>query len=281
MKLSKIISLFLCLGLSCGVASCGSNSEDMSSSDTSSEESSESKKEDGLITICSYNIKCANYSKTWNEVCENIRSVDPDIIGIQEVDSHTSRSGDYDQIEKLAKDLGYEYYYFARTIDYAGGEYGHGVLSKYPIKESKIVVFDAQKKEERNVERHIIDINGADLVFYNTHLAGMPEQYAEIQEMMVADIEAGKHAVLTGDFNLEPFEFADVFNKEKLTALNGYLTLNCGQEGEHTLASTRIDNIIVSNNIQTYMDESTMIGLMDIDNDASDHPMIYTYITLK
>jgi len=278
----RLISLLLCFGLLLSFASCSEKEEgDASSTESNASSEADNNKKGDYITICSYNIKCANYSKTWNEVCENIRQADPDIIGLQEIDSYTSRSGQYDQIEKLAKDLGYEYYYFAKTIDYAGGEYGHGILSKFPIKESKVIVFDAQKNETRNVERHVIDVNGKDLVFYNTHLAGLPEQYVEIQNLMVADMEAGKHAVLTGDLNLEPYEIKDVFNSEKLVALNGYLTLNNGEDGEHTLESTRIDNIIVSSNIDTYMDESAMIGLMDIDNEASDHPMIYTYIKLK
>ncbi len=282
-KLCKILTLLLCLGLTVSATACKEENKDGDDSPKESWAISEdtSKEDKDMITVCSYNIKCATYSTTWDKVLANIKQADPDIIGIQEVDSHTTRSGDYNQIEKLAKDLGYEYYYFAKTIDFAGGEYGHGILSKFPIKESKVVFFDNQRKETRNVERHVLDVNGKELVFYNTHLAGMPEQYVEIQDMMLDDLANGKHSVLTGDFNLKPSAFSHVFNSEKLIALNGYLTLNCGKDGDNALKSTQIDNIIVTDNIDTYMNENTMIGLFDIDNDASDHPMIYTRIQLK
>ncbi len=61
-----------------------------------------------------------------------IKSIKPDIVGLQEVDSLCERSGKIDQMKRLAEITGM-HYTFVRHFPYQGGAYGLGVLSKYPI----------------------------------------------------------------------------------------------------------------------------------------------------
>jgi endonuclease/exonuclease/phosphatase family metal-dependent hydrolase len=60
-----------------------------------------------------------------------IRSVDPDIVGLQEVDVRTKRSGGVDQALVLAQLTGMHVVYGA-TMPYQDGLYGNAVLSRWP-----------------------------------------------------------------------------------------------------------------------------------------------------
>ncbi len=244
------------------------------------------------LTVASYNIKCAWYGKTWNGVLENIRNVDPDIIGLQEVDNGTDRSsstpGEYrNQIRQLAHDLGYQYWYFAKTINHQNGEYGHGILSKFPIKESKVIKFvnqdsngDGKDEEIRNMERHVLDVNGTELIFYNCHLNGnFMDQLLELMAAAEADYKAGKPVMITGDFNIHYPDMKGYLDTESFFPLNGTDTFDLGLSKE----ATQIDNIILSRNITDYYtDETTELCVIPVDlkEEDSDHPMIYSYIKL-
>ncbi len=236
------------------------------------------------LNIVSYNIKCAYCGKSWAGVIENIKSVDADIVGLQECDNDTKRSaatpGNYpNQVQQLAHDMGYEYWYFSKTIDInGGGEYGHGVMSRFPIKDSQTIFFKAQKDEIRNMERHVLDVDGTELIFYNCHLNGsFFDQFNEVVAAIEKDYAAGKYVLLTGDFNISYEKMSGWLDADNFLPLNGNDTFSFG------LSCTKIDNIIISRNItEYYMDESTQVGVkyLDAEEEDSDHPMIYSHIKL-
>ncbi len=245
------------------------------------------------LTVVSYNIQCATYGKTWAGVVENIKSVDADIVGLQECDNGTDRTlqnGEFaNQVEQLAHDLGYDHWYFGATLtNYRGGEYGHGILSRFPIKESDVTFFKAQnnpftdgEEEKRNMERHILDIDGTEVVLYNTHLngsMGFMDQFDEVMAAAEKDYAAKKTVIITGDFNIGYDRMKGHLDPKKFTPLNGNDTFMFGLAG-----ITFIDNIIISKDItEYYLDESTQVGVKYLDGETedSDHPMIYTHIKL-
>lgn len=63
-----------------------------------------------------------------------IRSVDPDLVGLQEVDVRTRRSGGVDQALVLAQLTGMHVVYGA-TMPFQNGLYGNAVLSRWPAAE--------------------------------------------------------------------------------------------------------------------------------------------------
>lgn len=65
-----------------------------------------------------------------------INATSPDLVALQEVDILTRRSGNVDQLEKLAG-LCNMHFAFGKAMDYDGGAYGNAILSKYPIVEQK------------------------------------------------------------------------------------------------------------------------------------------------
>lgn len=61
----------------------------------------------------------------------------PDVVTLQEVDQGCRRSGSVDQAAELGRLLGMEHR-FGKFMDFQGGEYGMAVLSKLPVKDTRI-----------------------------------------------------------------------------------------------------------------------------------------------
>lgn len=61
-----------------------------------------------------------------------IKSVDPDLVALQEVDIRTGRSGGVDQLLELARLTGM-HAVFGQTIAHQGGLYGNAVLARNPL----------------------------------------------------------------------------------------------------------------------------------------------------
>ena len=62
------------------------------------------------IKVLSYNIHVLNYGKNKEQIVDVIKEIDPDIVGLQEIDMYTDRSivhGPGNQIKWLAEQLGY------------------------------------------------------------------------------------------------------------------------------------------------------------------------------
>ncbi len=68
------------------------------------------------------------------EISSLIETSGADVVALQEVDKNTVSSGNTDQMAWLAANTpGYPYYTFASHFNYDGGQYGLGILSKYPL----------------------------------------------------------------------------------------------------------------------------------------------------
>ena len=249
--------------------------------------------------IMSYNIKCAWYGKTIDQVASQIKEENPDIVGLQEVDCGTSRSKGADQVKEIAEKAGYPYYVFEPVIDLTSAKnkqapadlrenaYGHAVMSKYPITKSEIIWPTAQVKEAdeevRNFGRHEIDVNGKTVVFYNCHLNFTigREQYFEVQENYMAK---DKYAVCVGDFNETFDEFGIYFDFDKFYNFSfGDDSTGKSQvyRGTETKKSQVIDHIIVSKDTFVWKDDEVQNGYYSRPHDgASDHAMIYAYVNL-
>lgn len=94
------------------------------------------------LKIMSYNIHIGNPPTKpkfidLDSIIKIIKSENPDIVALQEVDVNTGRSGKINQAEIIARNLGMNFF-FAKAIDHDGGDYGVCILSKFPLSESKI-----------------------------------------------------------------------------------------------------------------------------------------------
>ncbi len=228
------------------------------------------------MTIASYNIKCLTYGTNDDAVVEVLREIDADIVGLQEIDIATERSGPKNQLEFLAKELNYPYYRFTKAIDYQGGEYGTGILSRFPIKDVQRVAYSAG--DDCYYARHILDVDGREVVFYNTHLnigADWEPAGQQFYELCKTAYTERYPTIITGDFNLSAFEQTKRVHTGKLIPLNG------GEDRMFTVEGISWDNILISHDFHYYTDEDTMTHIKTIISDASDHNPVYSYIKLK
>ncbi len=286
--MKKIAFLCILALLLTGLAACKPKEEPALKAVYSNEELSaetlETYQKD-YITVASYNVNCFTYSKDWDAITAEIQKVDPDIIGLQEIDVNTQRSGAGNQVKMLAEKLGYDYWYFAPTLEkFQGGQYGHGVVSRYPLENSEHIFFECNPEEKRNYERHEIKIGEKTLAFYNTHLClGKKQEQAKQLAEITARMEQDEYALLTGDLNIKPDKIINVVNAEKLIALNGGDTYETWKytypQGDQP--KTPIDNIIVSKTLDYYWETANKCGIIVNYANCSDHNMIYTYVKLK
>ncbi len=152
-----------------------------------------------LLTYNVRNAKGMDNKTDYNRVASVIKNAGAHIVALQELDSATKRSNNEDVVKFLGEKTGL-FSVYGSAIDYQGGKYGVGILSKekplrhytvpLPGKEEKRVLLVAEFK------KHVI---------FCTHLS-----LTDADRMASADIinrEAAKFSkpvYLLGDLNAEP-----------------------------------------------------------------------------
>ena len=163
--------------------------------------------------IMSYNIHHANPPSMpdvidMEAIIEVIRKENPDLVALQEVDVLTKRSGQIDQAKLIAEALGM-HYYFAKAIDFDGGEYGQAILSKQPFTNPQIHHLPAVASS--NAEPRIlitIDISVSDqqsITFATTHLDAQRDpqnRNMQAQELVRIAADNTHPMVIAGDLNM-------------------------------------------------------------------------------
>ena len=192
------------------------------------------------LRVGSYNIRHGeDVDYDMSRLAADILACDLDIVGLQEVDKNTRRTGNKDLLRELAAACGYEYYAFFAAMDFNGGEYGIGIISRYPIKStdstSLIVLPDT---EPRVLAHAVIEIDGVEIDFYNTHLSYENKeiratQLGEIREI----IGDNPRAILAGDFNVSS-------TREIETALPDHRRANKNNQPTFPVGREVIDEIV-------------------------------------
>lgn len=171
--------------------------------------------EEFSLRVMSYNIHHANPPSAKNKIdidaiTRVIKLQDPDLVALQEVDVNTVRSGKINEASLLAEKLGMNFF-FAKSIDHDGGEYGVAILSKYPITGSSIhrlPTKEGTKGEPRVLATSVINLpDHQKILFGSTHLDA--QQQHDNRLLQVAEIvRIGKQEVLpfllAGDLNATP-----------------------------------------------------------------------------
>ncbi len=140
------------------------------------------------------------------KLAEVITAAKPDIVGLQEVHSRT-RAGPGHQAEVLASLAGMNMA-FGRSTGMQGGDYGNAVLTRGEIRSSFTHPLPGSG-EPRSVLQVELDIDGAGVTFFVTHLAawGRLLRVARMRQIAeLGDITArgSNPHVLVGDFNVPP-----------------------------------------------------------------------------
>jgi endonuclease/exonuclease/phosphatase family metal-dependent hydrolase len=175
---------------------------------------------DGQLTVMSYNVHHGADTADKAALEDQARAIaaaKAQLVGLQELDNGTQRTGRVDQPAEFARLTGM-HVAFTAAIDYQGGKYGMAILSAYPIRDVFHLHYASYSPSERRIAMGIlVDLKErlssslpSSLLFFTTHLdLNAAHRKAEVVELQqwIAGIAAqhpGAGVVVTGDFNARP-----------------------------------------------------------------------------
>jgi endonuclease/exonuclease/phosphatase family metal-dependent hydrolase len=217
------------------------------------------------LKVLTYNVQ-QGYSETGQKNFDGqlavIRSLNPDVVGLQETDTNRIAGGNADLVRYLADSLNYYSYYGPSTI---AGTFGIALLSRYPILEPGTFYMYSGGEQTATIKAQIL-VGDQLYHLFITHLGnGGPivQQRAILQE--VGNLQ---DVVLMGDFNFRPDTQAYELTTQWL--IDSWLaTWPNGIDGSGIYPNQRIDHIFVSSGLN--IQESHFLR-----DPASDHPALIT-----
>jgi endonuclease/exonuclease/phosphatase family metal-dependent hydrolase/predicted phosphodiesterase len=175
-------------------------------------------KEKNAIRIMSYNVHhCTgmDQQRDYQRIAAIIAAIAPDVAAIQEIDSATMRSGGDDMLKEVA-DRCLMFPLYAPAIDFQGGKYGIGILTRERPLDVKHIPLPG--REEARVlliaefERYILAC---------THFSLTEEdRLASVAIIREAAKGAAKPFFLAGDLNATPGSASQAALKESFDVLN-------------------------------------------------------------
>lgn len=232
-----------------------------------------------IMRVGSYNV-AAGLLPSPEVIRQSIEEHQLEIVGLQEVDSQTKRTP-YNMLNEIASEA-FRHRVFNSNLLFEGGQYGNGIISKWPFISEAYGYFKNRKDlgqlERRGYQHVIIEKAGKRVSFFNTHLSFENQQLRQSQfnELLVElKNDQTEYQVVVGDFNtdqrIEEFDLIKTCYK----GVNGAEgiwreTFNRGDIGMRTRC---IDNIFFSRNIKLIS--------WDIEKSlVSDHYLLYAVLEL-
>ena len=161
-----------------------------------------SERESNTLRIMSYNIR---NGRGMDDVADFRRTADviikacPDIVAVQEIDSVTGRSGGKDVLREIAG-LTLMHHTYAPAIDYDGGKYGIGMLSK-----EKPLGYKRLPLPGREEARALLIVEFEKYIYCCTHLSLTEEdRMLSLPVIRQAAASANKPFFIAGDMNARP-----------------------------------------------------------------------------
>jgi len=161
------------------------------------------------MRVVTYNIKHGRGNDNVVDLARTaavLRSLTPDIVGLQEVDNRAERSGKVDEAEALGKALGM-HHAFGRFMDFQGGAYGLAVLSRFPITQSTELRLPDGNEPRVALAVEVRLPDGRALTIVNVHFDWVSDdgfRFAQAQKLTESLDRLTTPYVLLGDFNDEP-----------------------------------------------------------------------------
>jgi endonuclease/exonuclease/phosphatase family metal-dependent hydrolase len=219
------------------------------------------------LRILTYNIQ-QGYSeagiKNFDGQLDLIRSVDADVIGLQESDTNRIAGGNSDVVRYFADRLDMYSYYGPKTVP---GTFGIALLSKYPIEHpSTFYMYSVGEQTAAIVAQ--ITVGGKTFDVFVTHLGnGGPI----VQQEQILETLAGReNVILMGDFNFRPD--TDQYRLTAATLDDSWLLKWSPDTDDREIdPATRIDHIFISPG--TIVADSEYLV-----SPHSDHPAMMTEI---
>lgn len=232
-------------------------------------------KDDEIICqkrVMTYNVhNCLGTDEVFDykRIADIINQANPDLVALQELDSVTTRNNGIYSLAELAKFTGMHAVYCA-SIDYKGGKYGIGILSKeQPLSYHKTTIPGNSEK------RSMLVVEYKDLYFCSTHWSlADSERMASVYVIQKNLSDKNKPVIIGGDFNASPYSAEMLAFKKYFNCLN--------EENKYTFPSENpqktIDYLFAYNKTDyTFIKSGTTV--MD-EKIASDHCPLYVDVTI-
>ena len=232
------------------------------------------------LRIMSYNLRFGEIA-TMKQIGEYIASQQPDLVALQECDWDTQRERAPQQhhvrfVNELGSATGM-FTAYGKALDYKGGYYGIGILSKYPIIRSERVLLPQDGKAEQGVML-VVDVEMPDkriVTFACTHLeVSTPEARYEQAGFINAYFAQAPHPTfLAGDMNAEP----DTREIRRLTS-NGWMPLTNAEPTYPVKdAEIKIDHIFYRGDAPIRLNATKRCT----DSRLSDHFPVLSEVTIR
>lgn len=213
------------------------------------------------------------------DISQLVKSLDPDVVFLQEVDSMTNRTRGFNQDRKIdvAAELGtLSGYtgYFAKAIDYSDGGYGEGMLIRKPDNIIRMSLPFPQGGEGRAM---IAVKEKNKLILAGTHLCHEHEanRLAQIDAIIDYYQKSGLPMIISGDFNFTPES-----KEYKRITEHFYDAAVLGNKVEFTYDAQkpryRIDFIFLSKNRSWKVED-----IRTVQSEASDHLPLYAKVKMS
>ncbi len=232
------------------------------------------------LTVVSYNIRhgegmddMVNLERTAGV----LRRLDPDIVGLQEVDNGVRRSGSVDQAAELGRLLGLNHT-FGAFMDYQGGQYGMAILTRRPVVSSRNVELPEGNEPRIALAVELDFVDGSRLMVVNVHFDWVGNddfRYSQASALASWLDSLTMPYMVLGDFN-------DRMGSRTLRLFSDGMEGATKPEGKHlTFSSTNprqeIDFIFLSRNAPWQIGSGTVID----EQVASDHRPVMTVLVPK
>ena len=151
-----------------------------------------------------------DFQRSEKRIADVIRSFDPDIVALQELDLGRRRSGSVDQTKIIAEDLGFDRF-FSPAMSRGEEHYGDAILSRWPIQRKITMELPSEKaflfRESRGALRVEIETPLGRVNVVNSHFGlGAAERRDQAGALIkwIDEIPKTEPTILLGDFNSLP-----------------------------------------------------------------------------
>jgi endonuclease/exonuclease/phosphatase family metal-dependent hydrolase len=150
-------------------------------------------------------------------VADLVKTTGADLVLLQEVDRGTIRSGNVDQIDRLASATGYSFAFAPSLVSYQGGQYGIAALAREfigyhstrPLAVAPVQTRAGGSREPRVALLAFATVRGASWRFVNTHVdpsdaAARAQELEQVADLARHEQANGRPLVVGGDLNATP-----------------------------------------------------------------------------
>jgi endonuclease/exonuclease/phosphatase family metal-dependent hydrolase len=172
---------------------------------------SRTKEKENTVRILTFNILHGATTKgdfDLDKLASIIKETNPDLVALQEVDYKTKRARNYD----LVTEMGWRTKMsplFGKAMNFDGGAYGVGFLSKQAIIASRNFPLPSTKGNEPRTSLEVfIQLESGDTIrFVATHLdykKESPDRISQVQKINSEFVKSDYPTILAGDLNATP-----------------------------------------------------------------------------